>query len=146
MDSTLHLSRLPLFVLVLSSGCGGEANLGSKDVDSGPLDATSEGNPKGDASSESSTTVDAAGRQCTSISDCPQSSDYFDSYSCLGPYEIGGCACNPVVICTMDSECDGGSVCREDPAIATQCLIGPDGTVDGGLVCTAPCTTDSTTA
>jgi hypothetical protein len=63
----------------------------------------------------------------------------------MGPYsyDTPSCACAQAYDeCTTDSECDGASVCRENPSIPPNCLM-MNGRGDSGLVCTAPCTTDS---
>jgi hypothetical protein len=119
---------LPLCVMVASSGCGGEANLGTGNVDASP-EASSEGSPTGDAASVG----------CRSNADCPDSGNYENSYSCFGPYQDLGCICSPVATCAKDSDCDGGTVCREDPSVAPACLRGA---VDSGLVCTLACKND----
>jgi hypothetical protein len=129
--------RAPLLaaigVALLSVACSGKVvQEGDHDGGAGGEDA----NPTTDLES------DAGAIACRSNSDCPGPSSSSAGYSCLGPYEFSfGCACEPIVGCTMDSECDGGSVCREDPTITPNCLMRGGG--DSGLVCSTPCTTDS---
>jgi hypothetical protein len=145
---------LPLCVVVASSGCGGEANLGTGNVDASP-EASSEGSPTGHA----------AAVECRSDSDCPGPGSCGPGFPagcehpaehCVAPYtNPEPCACSPWVPCTADSACaevehefgkDGGLVCREDPFVPNNCVRGGSlqdgGLAYRGLVCDSPCTTD----
>jgi hypothetical protein len=131
--SMIRQGWLPLCVLVASCGCGGEANLGTGKVDASP-----------EASSDDGPTGDAGPIECRSNSDCSNPSCYLKGYYCQGPYYAVTCACPGIVAmsaCTMDSQCDGGSVCREDRSVH-DCLIS-EGLDGGATICAAPCTSDS---
>lgn len=118
----------------LAVACGGKVQKGDQDGGAGGGEMS--------PASDSDPASDAGAIACRSNSDCPGQGNFDEGYSCLGPYEPGfGCGCGPVVGCTMDSECDGGSVCREDPSITPNCLMRGGGY--SGLVCATPCTTDS---
>jgi hypothetical protein len=92
--------------------------------------------------SDSGPTSDAGPIACRSSSDCPgPSSAGALGYFCSGPYEpYSPCSCGQEATCTLDSECDAGAVCREDLSVDPACLMRYG---DSGLVCAAPCTTDS---
>jgi hypothetical protein len=134
VGSMNHLWLSPLLLVVIH-GCGGEALVG-KNVDSGTLDASSAGSLMGDAAAA-----------CHSTSDCPGPDCFNEGYSCQGPYPTTwSCVCQERVPCMMDSDCDGGSVCRQDPTVFNSCVQGSlqdGGNFYDGLVCASPCTSDS---
>jgi hypothetical protein len=146
----------PLLLITVSlSACGAEVigiDPGSSGHDDGAVGAETGvgrgveagmegGGDDAGPASDSGPTSDTGAIACRSSLDCsgqflPGEGDY-----CSGPYEgYDLCLCEQVPTCTMDSECDRGSVCREDPFVNPECLMREG---DSGLVCTTPCTIDS---
>jgi hypothetical protein len=86
---------------------------------------------------DAATTTDSATTGCRSSADCTQGTN--GASVCIAPQQPW--FCGPVeqvgASCTSDTQCGGGSVCRE--------ILAPDGGVDsGGKVCSdASCTDDS---
>ena len=148
----------PLLLITGSlSACGGEA-VGIDPESSGHHDGAvgaetgvgmgvepgdHEGGMEGgrDGAGDAGPASDSGAIACRSSSDCSGQNASGWGDHCSGPYEgYILCLCEPEPICTTDSECDGGSVCREDPSVNPECLMREG---DSGLVCTTPCTSDS---
>jgi hypothetical protein len=151
-----RLQAAPLLVLaaaVVFAGCGGRTD--SYDIASEEAGARSDARPSADgghivdsspgpdahprdAGGADAQEEDAGGADsglpdgaCLSNADCPG-----DFMYCASPYS-GGCVCEQIPACTVDSECDGGEVCRNGPDVVG-CSLG-DGMSD---FCAPPCAGD----
>jgi hypothetical protein len=99
------------------------------------LNTACHGNVAPDSSPDAA--LGADGAACRSDNDCDVPSYFY----CIGPYNYfaAPCGCSlDSVVCTEDSQCDAGTVCR------SAVFVGNGGNCPGyeTLVCQAPCTSD----